>query len=65
MNLLEGTCWMEDYMPPKEKIEAIDTASSHWTRLFFDIQKREKRLQEMANELIQAGWECVPPRGRL
>lgn len=62
---LDGTCWMEDFMPARFKIRAIDTNGSHWRRLFSDIRLREQRLQEMANELIQAGWSVEAPKGRV
>lgn len=57
MNMLDGTCFLDDFISPKDRMEPLD-------RVIHDIRLREKRLQEMANELIQAGFEVIPPKGR-
>lgn len=55
MNLIDGTCWLQDHIKPAEKL-------NYWDRFLSDRKRLEERLQDMAEELVSHGWKVEPPR---
>lgn len=55
--LTDGTCWVDDFMLPADKIKQLD----HWSIFLADRKRLEERLQNMAEELRAHNWEVKPP----